>query len=54
MLIYQAIFNDTPRIPEQPPLSTGTGDDDDVSMQDINTAISNVDALLKIAAAKQL
>ena len=50
VLIYQAIFDDLPQIPAQLPLSTGIGDNDDISMQDVNTAISNADALLKIAA----
>ena len=50
VLIYQAIFNNTPQIPSQMPLSTGIGDDDVLSMQDVSTAISNTDALLKIAA----
>ena len=50
VLLYQAIFDDLPQIPAQLPLSTGIGDNDDISMQDVNTAISNADALLKIAA----
>ena len=50
VLMYQALFNEFPRIPGQLPLCTGTGDDDVINMLDVNTTISNKDALLKIAA----
>jgi len=49
-LIYRTIYNESPKVPAQLPLSTGTGDYDEVKMQDVNGTISNADALLKIAA----
>lgn len=49
-LIYRTIYNDSPKVPAQLPLSTGTGDYDEIKMQDVSNTISNADALLKIAA----
>lgn len=49
-LIYQTIYNESPKVPGQLPLSTGTGDSDEIKMQDVSNTISNTDALLKIAA----
>jgi len=48
-LLYQTIFGVEPKMPAQLPLSTGTGDNDPIKLQDIATAVSNVDALNKIA-----
>lgn len=49
-LIYRTIYNDSPKVPAQLPLATGTGDHDEIKMQDVSSTISNADALLKIAA----
>ena len=50
VIIYQAVYGETPKIPAALPLSTGTGNNDEITMQNVETTISNQDALLKIAA----
>lgn len=51
VLLYETIFGAEPKIPAQLPLSTGTGDNDPIKVQEVNTTISNPGALQKIAAA---
>lgn len=50
IVLYQTLFGETPKIPQQLPLSTGTGDRDEIASIDVNKGISNPDALEKIAA----
>lgn len=47
--IYKTLFGTNPKIPAQLPLSTGTGDKDEIKMQEVSKAISNPTALAKIA-----
>ena len=49
IIAYQTIFGETPEIPTVLPLATGTGDYDPIILQEVSTAISNPNALLKIA-----
>ncbi len=49
IVLYQTIFSGSPEIPTQLPLSTGTGDNDDIAVMDVNKGISNPEALVKIA-----
>ena len=49
VVLYQYLFGETPKIPQQLPLATGTGDQDEIKDLDVSTAISNSQALLKIA-----
>ncbi|RQO30780.1 hypothetical protein DBR32_08640 [Taibaiella sp. KBW10] len=51
VLLYETIFGSEPKIPAQLPLATGTGDQDPIKLQEVNTTISNPVALQKIAAA---
>lgn len=50
-LLYTTIFDKVPAVPAKMPLSTGTVEQDAPALQEIKTAISNPDALLKIASA---
>lgn len=50
IVLYQTLFGETPKIPQQLPLSTGTSDNDDIKVMDVSKGVSNPDALLKIAA----
>ena len=50
IIIYETIYGEEPKIPTMLPLSTGTGDYDPITLQEVNTAISNPETLLKIAA----
>lgn len=50
IVLYQTIFGETPKIPLQLPLSTGTGDNDNIAVMDLNKGVSNPEALIKIAA----
>lgn len=49
IVLYQYIFGETPKIPQQLPLATGTGDDDEIELMDVSKGVSNADALVKIA-----
>ncbi|WP_177765890.1 hypothetical protein [Flavobacterium sp. I3-2] len=51
IVLYQNLFGETPKIPQQLPLSTGTSDNDDIKMMDVSKGVSNPDALLKIATS---
>lgn len=53
IVLYRTIFNETPTIPQQLPLATGTGDNDEIVFMDVKQGVSNPDALLKIATAYQ-
>jgi hypothetical protein len=53
IVLYQTLFNETPTIPQQLPLATGTGDNDEIVFMDVKQGVSNPDALIKIAAAYQ-
>lgn len=48
-LLYATLFHTAPNLPDQMSFSTGTGDKDVPKMQPVKTAVSNPDALLKIA-----
>lgn len=47
--IYKTLFGKRPAIPKQLPLCSGTGDDDEIELQDVYKVISNPEALTKIA-----
>lgn len=49
--LYETLFGETPKIPKQLPLATGTGDNDGIKMMDVSKGVSNPDALLKIATS---
>ena len=49
VLLYETIFGAAPKMPAQLPLATGTGDNDPIKLQDVATAVTNVEALSKIA-----
>lgn len=49
IVLYQSIFGESPKIPKQLPLATGTGDYDESAFMDINKGVSNPEALIKIA-----
>lgn len=51
IVLYQNIFGETPKIPQQLPLATGTGDNDEIKLMDVNKGVSNSEALLKIASS---
>lgn len=51
IVLYQIIFGESPKIPQQLPLATGTGDNDKIISMDVSKGISNADALVKIAAS---
>lgn len=51
IVLYQTLFGETPKIPQQLPLATGTGDRDQIASIDVNKGISNPQALEKIAAS---
>lgn len=51
IVLYQYLFGETPKIPQQLPLSTGTGDNDEIKMMDVSKGVSNPEALLKIATS---
>lgn len=51
IVLYQTLFGETPKIPAQLPLATGTGDNDEISLMDVSKGVSNPEALQKIAAA---
>ncbi|KUF45317.1 hypothetical protein HX071_06270 [Myroides marinus] len=51
IVLYQTLFGETPKIPQQLPLSTGTGDDHDIKLMDVTKGVMNPDALLKIATS---
>lgn len=50
IVLYQTLFGETPKIPQQLPLSTGTADHDGIKIMDVEKGVSNPGALLKIAA----
>ena len=50
IIVYRTVYGETPVIPSTLPLATGTGDDDEIMMLEVNKTISNPEALLKIAA----
>lgn len=50
LVLYKTLFGEMPEIPQQLPLSTGTGDKDIIQMMNVATGISNPNALIKIAA----
>ncbi|MCC9041982.1 hypothetical protein LNQ81_04605 [Myroides sp. M-43] len=49
IVLYQTLFGETPKIPLQLPLSTSTGDSDNIKIMDVKDGVSNPDALLKLA-----
>lgn len=51
IVLYQYLFGETPKIPLQLPLSTGTGDNDEIKLMDVSKGVSNPEALLKIATS---
>lgn len=51
IILYQYLFNETPQIPQQLPLGTGTGDDDKIVLMNVSEGVSNPSALEKIAAS---
>lgn len=51
IVLYQNIFGETPKIPQQLPLATGTGDYDEIKNLDVDKTVSNPEALIKIAAS---
>lgn len=51
IVLYQTLFGETPKIPQQLPLSTGTGDSDTIKVMNVKDGVSNPDALLKIATS---
>ncbi|SHF08605.1 hypothetical protein [Dysgonomonas macrotermitis] len=51
IVLYQTLFGETPKIPQQLPLATGTGDRDEIALMDVAKGISNPQALEKIAAS---
>jgi len=51
IVLYQTLFGETPKIPQQLPLSTGTGDNHDIKLMDVTKGVMNPDALLKIATS---
>ncbi len=48
-LLYTTLFDKAPELPEQMSLSTGTGDQDVAKLQPLKAAVSNPEALVKIA-----
>lgn len=51
IILYQYLFNETPQIPQQLPLATGTDDDDEIVLMNVSEGVSNPTALEKIAAS---
>lgn len=51
IVLYQYLFGETPKIPQQLPLSTGTSDSDEIKLMDVSKGVSNPEALLKIATS---
>lgn len=51
IVLYQTLFGEAPKIPQQLPLATGTGDYDEIALIDISKGISDPEALIKIAAS---
>ncbi|EHO05186.1 hypothetical protein HX045_10430 [Myroides odoratimimus] len=51
IVLYQTLFGETPKIPQQLPLSTGLGDDDTIKLMDVKEGVSDPEALLKIATS---
>lgn len=51
IVLYQTLFGETPKIPQQLPLATGTEDDDEIALMDVSKGVSNPEALVKIAAS---
>jgi len=51
VILYQYLFGEAPKIPQQLPLSTGTGDSDEIKLMDVSKGVSNPEALLKIATS---
>lgn len=51
IILYQTIFGESPKIPQQLPLSTGTGNNDEIALMDVSKGVSNPQALEKIAAS---
>lgn len=49
VLLYETIFNTAPKIPATLSLSTGVGEGDEISKQEVSAVITNKDALMKIA-----
>lgn len=50
IVLYRNLFSESPKVPQQLPLTTGTGDNDDIMMMDVSEGVSNPAALEKIAA----
>lgn len=50
IILYQTIFGESPKIPQQLPLATGIKDSDKIALMDVNKGVSNPEALIKIAA----
>lgn len=48
-LLYSTLFDKAPALPEQMSLSTGTGDNDMPELQPVKAAVSDPEALVKIA-----
>ena len=51
VVLYQTLFGETPKIPQQLPLATGTKDSDKIALMDVSKGVSNPEVLLKIAAS---
>lgn len=51
IVLYQTIFGETPKIPQQLPLATGIKDSDKIVLMDVSKGVSNPEALIKIAAS---
>lgn len=49
IFLYKTLFNEEPKIPQNLPLATGTGDNDSLELLEVNKAVSNPEALAKIA-----
>lgn len=53
IVLYQNIFNETPIIPAQLPLATGTNENDKLVLMDVSQGVSNPKALANIAKSFQ-
>lgn len=51
LILYQVLFSEIPKVPQQLPLATGTGDNDGIELMDVSKGVSNPQALVKIAAS---
>lgn len=50
IVLYRSLFGESPKMPQQLPLTTGTSDNDDIKVMDVSEGVSNPTALEKIAA----